>query len=194
MAHLSMTGVEFVMMARVYALYHNNRWVGWGFGCLLLAESIAVIAGTFITLPGVHFEPQMLLTNVPHSFAYLGISALVSQAIILALTFHRFCRGQWAGTSLGDLLIRDGSIVYLIFFVTTLAAVIYSIGGFSLGMTEYAWYLSITSSVGCRLILNMQRFPSSSRVFTSHHRSSDLELTTLHNDAEAYAFSRHPES
>lgn len=52
----------------------------------------------------------------PHSFAYLGISALVSQAIILLLTLFRYLRGQWAGTSLGSLLIRDGSVVYLIFF------------------------------------------------------------------------------
>ncbi|KAJ7703121.1 hypothetical protein B0H17DRAFT_89113 [Mycena rosella] len=115
-AYLGMTGVEFVMMVRVYALYHNSRWIGWGLGCVLLAETIAVIAGIFITLPGVHFEPQLLLTKVPHSFAYLGISALVSQAIILGLTLHRFLQGQWAGTSLGNLLIRDGSIVYFIFF------------------------------------------------------------------------------
>ncbi|KAJ7497369.1 hypothetical protein FB451DRAFT_228830 [Mycena latifolia] len=137
-AHLCMMGVEFVMMVRVYALYHNNRWVGWGFGGLLLVETIAVIAGLFITLPAVHFEPQKFLSNVPHSFAYLQISGLVSQAIILLLTLHRFLRGQWAGTSLGHLLIRDGSVVYIIFFVTTLTGVVYTVRGFSMGMTQYA--------------------------------------------------------
>ncbi|KAJ7096246.1 hypothetical protein C8R44DRAFT_371686 [Mycena epipterygia] len=186
-AHLIMTATEFVMMARVYALYHNNRWVGWGFVCLLLGETFAVIAGLFITLPGVHFEPGLLVGRVPHSFAYLGISALVSQAIILVLTLLRFLRGQWAGTSLGTLLIRDGSIVYLIFFVTTLSAVIYSIRGVAFGMTEYAWYLSIVSSVGCRLILNMHRLPSRRRVSdSSFHGSSNMELTTLHDDAYTF--------
>jgi hypothetical protein len=61
----------------------------------------------------------MLLTTVPLSFAYLAISALVSQAIILLLTLVRFMRGGWAGTSLGHLLIRDGAIVYFIFFRKT---------------------------------------------------------------------------
>ncbi|KAJ7178499.1 hypothetical protein C8R43DRAFT_461285 [Mycena crocata] len=189
-AHLAMTGVEFVMMVRVYALYHNARWVGWGFACLLLAETIAVVVGFVVTLPGIHFEPRTFVTNVPHSFAYLGIASLVAQAIILILTLVRFFR-QWAGTSLGTLLIRDGSVVYFIFFSTTLAAVIYSIRGVSVGMTEYAWYLSIISSVGCRLILNMQRLPSSRPAQTSSYRSSDLELTTLH--AEPHTFNLHPE-
>ncbi|KAJ7462382.1 hypothetical protein B0H11DRAFT_111075 [Mycena galericulata] len=190
-AHLAMTGVEFVMIARVYALYHNSRWVGWGFGCLLLGESIVVIIGTVVTLPGVHFEPQMLVTNVPHSFAYLGISALVSQAIILVLTLLKYLRGQWIGTSLGILLIRDGSVAYFVFFATTLSAVVYSICGVSFGMTEYAWYMSIISSVGCRLILNMQRLPSSRVSDSGSHTGADLELTTLPDDAETYSFDRH---
>jgi len=192
-AHLAMTGVEFVMMARVYALYHNNRWVVWGFGCLLLAETIVVIAGLFITLPGVHFEPLLQLRSTPHSFVYLGISALVSQAIILALTLLRYLRGEWAGTSLGTLLIRDGSVVYLIFFATTLSAVVYSARGVPFGTTEYAWLMSLISSAGCRLILNMQRLPSSRGSDSGSHTNPDLELTTLHNDAEAYTFDRHAE-
>jgi len=184
-AHLAMTGVEFVMMTRVYALYHNSPRVGWAFLCLWLGETIAVIAGLFITLPGVHFEPQLFLSKVPHSFAYLAISALVSQAVILGLTLLRFFQGQWSGTSLGKLLIRDGSIVYFVFFVTTMAAAVYSIKGLSFGMTEYAWYLSSISTVGCRLILNMQRLPSR-MTDPSFYRGSSLELTTLHNDTERY--------
>ncbi|KAJ7770151.1 hypothetical protein DFH07DRAFT_711548, partial [Mycena maculata] len=179
-AHLTMTAVEFVMMARVYALYHNNRWIGWGFTCLLFGESIAVFTGVFITLP-THFDPYLMVHEAPHSFAYLGISTLVSQAIILVLTLLRYLRGQWVGTSLGNLLIRDGSIVYFILFATTLSAVVYSVLGLSLGMTEYAWFLSIVSCVGCRLILNMQRLPSSRTSESGSNTDAELELTTLHN-------------
>ncbi|KAJ7084472.1 hypothetical protein B0H15DRAFT_784283, partial [Mycena belliarum] len=184
LSHLSMTAVEVVMMVRVYALYHNDRWVGWGFVCLLFAETVRALqsecTGLFITLPGVHFAPQRFLTNVPHSFTYLGVAALVSQAIILVLTVHRFCRGQWAGTSLGNLLIRDGSVAYLVFLVTTGTAVVYSANGLAFGMTEYAWMLSIISSVGCRLILDMQRLPSS-RV-SETDATSDFELTTVQHE------------
>jgi len=190
-AHLTMTGVEFVMMARVYALYHNRRWVGWGFVCLLLAETIIMIIGLLVTLPGVHFKAQTFVTAVPHSFAYIGISALFSQAIILILTLTRYIRGQWSGTSLGTLLIREGSFVYLIFFVTTLAAVVYSIRGMSLGMTEYAWYMSIIPTSGCRLIINMQRLPSSRVSDSGSHTDVEFELTTLHDNAEVYTFDQH---
>jgi len=182
-AHLAMSGVEFVMMARVYALYHNNHWVGWGFLCLWLGETIAVVAGLVITVPGVHFEPQMIITSVPHSFAYFAISALVSQAIILGLTLVKFLQGRWVGTSLGNLLIRDGSIVYLVFFASTMTAAVNSISGLNVGMTEYAWYISLISVVGCRLILNMQSLPVTD---SSFRRSSSLELTALNNDIESY--------
>ncbi|KAJ7901910.1 hypothetical protein B0H14DRAFT_3723900, partial [Mycena olivaceomarginata] len=192
-AHLAMTGVEVVMMARVYALYHNSRWVGGGFLCLWLGETIVVIAGLFITLPGIHFEPEQFLLSVPHSFAYLAISALVSQAIILGLTLLRFFQGQWSGTSLGKLLLVDGCIVYVVFFAATFTAAFYSIMGLKLGMTEYAWFLSIISSAGCRLILNMQRLPSSRNPDRSFYRSSSLELTTLHHDIELSTVHHHPE-
>ncbi|KAF7361828.1 hypothetical protein MVEN_00527200 [Mycena venus] len=190
-AHLAMTGVELVMMARVYALYRNSRWMGWGFLCLWLGETIAVLAGLFITLPGVHFTSEQFLLRVPHSFAYLAISTLVSQAIILGLTLRRYIQGQWSGTSLGKLLIRDGSIVYFVFFVTTMTAAVYSIGGLNFGMTEYAWYLSIISAAGCRLILNMQRLPLAGVHDPDSCRGSSLELTTIHYDTERYT-AQHP--
>ncbi|KAJ7680400.1 hypothetical protein DFH06DRAFT_416078 [Mycena polygramma] len=193
-AHVAMTGVEFVMMARVYALYRNDRRLGWAFLCLWLGETIVVMIGLVVTLPGVHFEPQLLLTTAPHSFAYLAISALVSQAIILGLTLARFLKGQWVGTSLGTLLIRDGSIVYIVFFASTMTAAVYSITGLSIGMTEYAWYMSIIGVVGCRLILNMQRLPSSRAARSSLYRTSSLELTTLNNTTDPYTFHRHSES
>ncbi|KAJ7783255.1 hypothetical protein B0H16DRAFT_486287 [Mycena metata] len=180
-AHLAMTGVEIVMMARVYALFRNNPWIGHGFIFLWLAETLVVLLGLFLTLPDVHFEPALMITRAPHSFVYLAIAALLSQATILGLTLVRFLQGQWGGTSLGQLLIREGTIIYFIFFVSTMAAAIYSARGLAFGMTEYAWYLSIISTVGCRLILNMQRIPSSSRATdSSFHGTAGLELTTLH--------------
>ncbi|KAJ7647265.1 hypothetical protein FB45DRAFT_193965 [Roridomyces roridus] len=181
-AHLTMMGVEIIMMARVYALYHNNRWVGWGFLALLGVETCIMVLGLVLTIPGVHFKPQTWITNVPHSFAYIGISALFSQAVILTLTIIRYIRGEWSGTSWGSLLMREGSVVFLIFFVTTAAAVVYSIRAISFGMTEYAWYLSIIPTCGCRLIINMQRLPSSGGSNFRSHTDVDFELTTLHNN------------
>ncbi|KAJ7045591.1 hypothetical protein C8F04DRAFT_1065396 [Mycena alexandri] len=180
-AHLAMTGVEIVMMARVYALFRNNPWIGCGLILLWLAETLVVLLGLFLTLPDVHFEPALMITSAPRSFVYLAVAALVSQATILGLTLVRFLQGQWGGTSLGHLLIREGTVAYFTFFVSTMAAAIYSARGLPVGMTEYAWYLSIISTVGCRLILNMQRLPSSlGGTDSSFHRTSSLQLTTLH--------------
>ncbi|KAJ7287456.1 hypothetical protein C8J57DRAFT_586830 [Mycena rebaudengoi] len=115
-AQLSMTAVETVMLARVYALYHNNRWVGIVLLSVLVVECLVVAAGIAITLPHIDFTPESVVTSVPHSFAYLGISAFTTQVIILVLTTVRYFRGHWAGTSLGKLLIRDGSIAFIMFF------------------------------------------------------------------------------
>ncbi|KAF7315592.1 hypothetical protein MIND_00074600 [Mycena indigotica] len=181
MAHLAMSGVELVMMARVYALYNNSRLIGRGFACLWLIETAVVIIGLVVTLPGLHFEQEFFVTKAPHSFAYLAISTLVSQAVIFALTFAKYLQGEWEGTSLIHLLVRDGTLVYIIFFVSTLTAAIYSLHSFAFGMAEYSWLLTIISTVGCRLILNMQRLPSRSNdPSSSSHRTSSMELTTLY--------------
>ncbi|CAK5281741.1 unnamed protein product [Mycena citricolor] len=186
-AHLAMTGVEIIMMTRVYALYRNNRWIGWGFVLLWIAETVVVLVGLFVTLPGLHFKPELMATSVPHSFAYLAISALVSQAIILGLTVYRYRAGEWAGTSLGTLLIRDGSMVYVAFAATTASACIYSLLSLNFGMTEYAWYLSCISISGCRLIINMQRLPNDRGSQSTILDTSELELTELAHNGDAYS-------
>ncbi|KAJ7072274.1 hypothetical protein C8F01DRAFT_1103232 [Mycena amicta] len=185
-AHLAMSGVELVMMARVYALYHNNRLIGRAFICLWVVETVVVIIGLVVTLPGVEFEQQLFVTRAPHSFAYLAIATLVSQAVILGLTIAKYREGEWTGTSLISLLMRDGALVYIIFFASTLTAAIYSIRALTLGMAEFSWLLTIISSVGCRLILNMQRLPSRKTSETASHRTSSMELTTLHHEPSFY--------
>ncbi|KAF7296148.1 hypothetical protein MKEN_01430100 [Mycena kentingensis (nom. inval.)] len=180
--HACMSCVELVMYMRVYALYHRSRAIAHLFVGLWIAETIVVFIGLAVTLPRLSatFEKERFVTNAPGSFAYLAISTLVSQFIILVLTFAKYKRGEWQGTTLGSLLMRDGTIVYVIFFMSTITAAIYSLQSYAFGMAEFSWLLTIISTVGCRLILNMQRLAESSRPRESSYTTTSMELTTLH--------------
>nr|GAT56335.1 predicted protein [Mycena chlorophos] len=180
-AHMVMSGVELVMMARVYALYNNSRLVARTFVLLWILETIVVFIGLAVTIHEP-FEPNLFVTRTPTSFVYLGISTLVSQAVILGLTFAKYLQGEWQGTALIKLLMRDGVFVYFIFFASSLTAAVYSAEKFDFGMAEYSWLLTLQSAVGTRLILNMQRFPErhdDNDGIPTSQRTSVMELTTL---------------
>lgn len=93
-AHLAMSGVEIVMMLRgrlllprgavtltytpiVYALYDQNRWIGLGFFCLLMAGVIALVVGIVVTLPH-DFQISDTIDHTPESFAYFGFVSFYS--------------------------------------------------------------------------------------------------------------------
>ncbi|KAK0454696.1 hypothetical protein EV421DRAFT_436257 [Armillaria borealis] len=76
--HLMMLGAEIVMMARVYALYNRNRYIGGVFLLLLFGESTSVVVGLALNLPSKDFDSGDLITTSSKSFIYFGISAMIS--------------------------------------------------------------------------------------------------------------------
>lgn len=156
--NLLMTAVEFVLVVRVYALYDRARWLLYAFICLFLAEAATIIIGIRNTIPN-QFNANLLLLSVPKSFAYFGIAAAVSQCTIVLLTLFKYfkaVRGGWSEIPIMVLVIRDGTAAFTILFVCCTATVIATVSGSNYVPISYVWLISITSSAGCRLIINMQ--------------------------------------
>ncbi|KAF9033269.1 hypothetical protein BDZ89DRAFT_1063008 [Hymenopellis radicata] len=158
-AWLTILGAEIVMMSRVYAMYNRNRWLGIGFISLLVMETVTVFLGLGLTLPASDFDPLMLITTTSHSFVFFGISAMVAQIIILALSVIRYVRGEWNGIPIIKLMIRDGTLAFGVLFFVSLLLVVYTLLDTNWAATTYAWLITFVSVVECRLILNMQRIP-----------------------------------
>ncbi|KAK0460993.1 uncharacterized protein EV420DRAFT_1529565 [Desarmillaria tabescens] len=172
--HLMMLGAEIVMMARVYALYSRNRYIGGIFLLLLLGESTSVIVGLALNLPSEIFNPDDLLTTSSKSYIYFGVSAMISQVVILAFSIYRYIRGDWRGVPLVSLMIRDGTLAFGVLFFVSLLLVIFTASE-TYPTPTFAWLINFISAAECRLILNMQQIP----VPYSTYRTSDTPLTTF---------------
>jgi len=164
---------EVVLMARVYALYNQARWIFNFFSVILVAETVVVVLGFVLTMPQ-NYELRAFITDMPHSFAYFGIAMLVTQVTILVLSAVKYFRGRW-GTAqaapLVKLLVRDGTMAFVAVSSLSLMLMIYAFIGTHWAATEYAWFVTFLSVTECRIIINMQTLPASRDV-----RSDSTEL------------------
>lgn len=181
-----MTAVEIVLMARVYALYKKNAWVGLLFVTLILGEIATVVIGVVMNVPGKDFRATSVVLTSPNSYTSFGISAIVSQITILGLTLVKYkvaVQGGWDKVPIMILMVRDGTVAFFILLVvSTLTVVATSM------QAEYApignsWFLSVVACAGCRLILNMQTLPIRSGT-TSTNRMPTVMFSTLWNGFE----------
>jgi len=174
-----MAGAEIVMMARVYALYNRNKWVGYGFRALMFGESITALLGLILTFPPSDFHPREILEYTPGSFEWFSCSTLVSQTIVLVLSLTRYRQiyqeGHWRGTRILRLMFRDGTLAFALFFLLSFLMVVYHALHEPFAPDEYIWTISIISVTECRIILNLQKLPIS-----ESDSLEDLpELTTI---------------
>ncbi|KAK0484383.1 hypothetical protein EDD18DRAFT_709774 [Armillaria luteobubalina] len=150
--HLMMLGAEIVMMARVYALYHRHRYVGGVFFLLLLGESTSVIVGLALNLPSKDFDSGDLITTSSKSFIYFGISAMISQVVILGFSLSRYIRGDWKGVPIVSLMIRDGTLAFAVLFFVSMLLVVYTELGLTYSTPTFAWLINFIS-VAVRYLL-----------------------------------------
>ncbi|KAF8198078.1 hypothetical protein BJ912DRAFT_56705 [Pholiota molesta] len=144
-----MTAVEIILMARVYALYKKSPWVGLIFGCLILGQIGAVVAGTVFSTPGKGFTPSYILLTSPNSYTYFGISAIVSQVTILVLTLAQYkvaVRHGWGKVPIMMLMVRDGTAAFFILIIITTMTVVATSMQDKYAPIGNSWFLSDSRS------------------------------------------------
>ncbi|KAJ7579115.1 hypothetical protein C8J56DRAFT_964860 [Mycena floridula] len=161
---------EVVLMCRVYALYGRSRAILLFMCGILIGETIVVILGFLFTMPR-EFSLIIFITKIPHSFAFFALTLLVTQVIILVLSGNKYFRSSWGAAPLVKLLVRDGTLAFMIATGYSVLTIIYTFVDVPWAATNYAWLITFASITECRLILNMQGVAAVREV-----RSDDTEL------------------
>ncbi|CAA7259141.1 unnamed protein product [Cyclocybe aegerita] len=182
-AALSVSSLEIVLMARVYALYRQKRWLGFMLISFFFAEFIIAVVTAVVYIPGKDFTPTTIIEHLPVSFAYFGISSVAFQCIILILTIYKYLQSDLKAVPLVKLMMRDGTLAFVMLTIFVLFAVVYTLCNIAFAVTTYAWLLSAVSCTTCRLILNMQRIPLS---HDAPYTSTTIQFTTIFTDRIAY--------
>ncbi|KAF8973206.1 hypothetical protein BDZ97DRAFT_1780116 [Flammula alnicola] len=182
-AALTVSALEVVLMTRVYALYNQPRRLGILLVTFLIADIVIATIGLLLNLPGHDFVPTMIVTHLPASFAYFGISSVTLQCIVLIFTFVKYGRSSLKTVPLVRLMMRDGTLAFVMLTIFSMTVVVYTLCDVVFAVTAYAWLLSAVSCTTCRLIVNMQRV---STLHDAPHTSTTIIFTTIFTDQMAF--------
>ncbi|KDQ57130.1 hypothetical protein JAAARDRAFT_70079 [Jaapia argillacea MUCL 33604] len=166
--------VDVILIIRLYALWDRKLWIA-----ILLATCTSILVVVGLTGWTLSLQSEYAygcdVVNEPYLVFYplTILLALSFEGLILVLTLVRclrFRRSRQGGSPIIFTMARDGIVA---FFVVALSGVvnliIYVVLDRSLSPVGYSWFLAMTSSAGCRLILSMQRLAPRS--------PSDMDLT-----------------
>ncbi|KAG2034153.1 hypothetical protein BDR03DRAFT_965609 [Suillus americanus] len=173
------TAVEVILAARVYALFNRSRRIAIILGSLMTVEYIilvVVVGSYFHRIPSI---PYCILSRPPYQIIYHAIAVVTTQSTLLGLALIKPVlarRAGWGRAPLVSLLIRDGTATYFIICV-----IFFCVGSFCKLRDErtvimFFWIISIISSCGCRLIVNMQRLAVAEKFAPRSPLTSEIEV------------------
>ncbi|KAH7924349.1 hypothetical protein BV22DRAFT_516409 [Leucogyrophana mollusca] len=175
------TSVEFILMARVYALYNKSRRIASLLLTLFLSEVLILCINSIHTIPNLQSAKICIMVEPTEHIVYYSLTVLLTQSTLLALTVakHIFARRRgFARTPLVSQLTRDGTVVYAIVSVLILMTGVCCVSDKQLTVIMFFWSTSISPAAGCRLIMNMQRLSryDDTRFGTTAQFTTDIEL------------------
>jgi len=168
--------IEIILATRVFALFNRSRKVGILFGVLILSH-LGVSGTSIVQFPEAEYFEACILPYPQKEMVASQISLVFTfQSITIGMTV--FKHAVWDGPGRRrvptlSFLVQDAARNYVTFFL---------LGSISLaacglddlrGMAITHWSISMFSTIGCRLILNMERFARESAshdeiLLTSH--------------------------
>ncbi|KAL0955992.1 hypothetical protein HGRIS_002169 [Hohenbuehelia grisea] len=177
--------VDFILILRVYALYHARPNFRIVVGILFIVELVCMVVGLVLALPGVRYDDICAVTGVPSSLLVYAFGSILFQIFLFGLTAYQFfvaVRSGWGNVPLIELLMRDGTWAFgLLFAVVVAESCLYALSNHAYAGVLFGWLLTTFSFVGYHVLLNLQRLPrgnSNSQATTSRTRSG-LQFSTL---------------
>lgn len=179
MAQFQITAVEIILAFRVYALFNRSRRIAIILGSLMSLEYIVLMIVISISFHRIPSIPYCILSKPPSQIMYHAIAVVATQSTLLGLALIKNIlarRAGWGRAPLVSLLIRDGTATYFIICV-----IFFCIGSFCELRDErtvimFFWLISIISSCGCRLIINMQRLAVDEKLVPHAPITSEIEV------------------
>jgi len=163
MAQQTLTCVEIILLIRVYALYNQNRRVKY-FLCTIFLTTCALETWSNGRIIKTLLKGKSCIPEIPPFAAAVTFCASAScyQALILCMTLFKYfvVHRERASTPLTALMLREGfQTCFLTFGMLVINVTDGGIRttGLRLGDADFAWYISLLSVMGCRLILDMRK-------------------------------------
>ncbi|KAF7375889.1 hypothetical protein MSAN_00003300 [Mycena sanguinolenta] len=151
--------VDYVLILRVYALYHNNPTVHRVVFVAFASEVCGMCVGLGLSLGKIKFDDICLTTAVPGTLTVYGGSTLLFQTFLFILTVIKFItavREGWGDTPLVGLIMRDGTwAFFLLFAVVAANSALFALKNHDLASILFGWILSVFSFSGYHVLLNL---------------------------------------
>ncbi|KAF9260938.1 hypothetical protein L218DRAFT_1002251 [Marasmius fiardii PR-910] len=174
---------DFVLLSRIYALYHSNKRIQLLVYFCYILEIAALGVGLGLSLPGVKFDERCTVIAVPHGLLIYAGASIIFQTLLFVLTLCKFISGLrmgWGDIPIVKLLMRDGTWAFFLLFVGIVAeASLYGLKNHAYSGVLFSWLLSSYSFCGYRILLNINhltRTPES--INTSATISNSFQFTS----------------
>jgi len=157
------------LMARVHMLYGHNRAV-MGFLLSILVAEIGLMGIAVVVLQRrLEFSPACLITKTPRIVAYFGSGGMITHVCILIFTLLPVAMHKgWGDVPIISYIIRDGLLAFLVISSLLLVTLLHDTFRHEVASIVFSGFISIASSAGCRLIINLHNK-------TSRLRDSDSD-------------------
>jgi len=179
---LLFAATQFILMLRVWVLYHRTR-VTLGFLGLLWAWERLVMMGTALIISfNIEFGPQCVqgIDNVPHApIIVIIVTAIVVQIVVWGMTWTKLYLGEIPRIPLTRRLSFDGTVVCASVVAFYASTVPYSFYSDSLTHNIYSIMITLFSVLGCRIIINLRTLPSREGSNQAERSSSDSDTWCL---------------
>ncbi|KAF9234583.1 hypothetical protein BU15DRAFT_78881 [Melanogaster broomeanus] len=116
----SVSAIEVILAVRVFALFNKSYRIAYLLAILLTAEKLTVAVNAFYAIPEVQPSDSCILADLPEQILNYSAVLLVTQSVLIGLMIFKYTtvlRSGWGRTPLVSVLVRDGSIVYIIVLV-----------------------------------------------------------------------------
>ncbi|KAJ7782778.1 hypothetical protein B0H16DRAFT_1494348 [Mycena metata] len=156
---LIFSAVDYVLILRVYALYHNNRTIRRIVLVAFGLELCGMCVGLGLSLPGIQFDAICVVTSISEALLIYAGSALIFQTFLFTLTVFKFVkavREGWGNTPLVALVMRDGTWAFFTLFAV-ISSNLSGLKNSSFANVLYPWLLSSFSFAGYHVLLNLDR-------------------------------------
>ncbi|THU91445.1 hypothetical protein K435DRAFT_863429 [Dendrothele bispora CBS 962.96] len=178
---LVMGPVDYILVARIYALYHAQPIIQIIVSISYIAGLTFMFLGLGLALPGLKYDKICHTLAVPNVFMFYGGGEVALQTVLFSLTLYKFIaslrQDGWRsvrGVPIMTLIVRDGTwAFFMLFGLVATQALVYLAG--QDGGILYGWMLSSFSFCGYRILLNFTHLPRSRNTTTT----TTSRLTTV---------------
>ncbi|KAJ7350427.1 hypothetical protein DFH08DRAFT_110058 [Mycena albidolilacea] len=174
---LLFAAVDYVLILRVCALYHNDATIRKVVFAAFALELCGMGLGLGLSLGGIEFDSICLTTSVPTTLIIYGGATLLFQTFLFILTVVKFVgavREGWGDTPLVGLVMRDGAwAFFLLFLVVGGDASLYALKNHTFASVLFGWLLTVFSFSGYHVLLNLDRLNDAPSLPTSQSSTHD---------------------